>query len=98
MRNLIYQKAGDLQRNRHLVTIRWIPGHSDIMGNEKADSAAKKRAQRGGKQAERWSSLAYIKKNLRKYGLKNSLSGTKPRHRREKPAAAVSMFLGQKTE
>ena len=34
------------------------------MGNEKADLAAKNRAQRGGKQVERWSSLAYIKKNL----------------------------------
>lgn len=63
LRNLIYQKAGDLQRNGHLVAIRWIPGHSGLTGNEKADLAAKNRAQRGGKQAERWSSLAYIKKN-----------------------------------
>ena len=38
------------------------------------------------------------RKTRLKYGPKNSLSGTKPRHRREKPAAAVSMFLGQKTE
>ena len=34
------------------------------MGNEKADLAARNRAERGGRQAGRWSSLAYIKKNL----------------------------------
>ena len=64
LRNLIYHKAGKLQRDGHLVAIRWIPGHSGLTGNEKADLAAKTRAQRGGRQAERWSSLAYIKKNL----------------------------------
>ena len=64
LRNPIYQKAAELQRNGYLVTIRWIPGHTGLTGNEKADSAAKNRVQRGGKQAKRWSSLAYIRKNL----------------------------------
>ena len=64
LRNLIYQKAGELQRNGHLVTIQWIPGHSGLPGNKKADSAARNWAQRGGKQAKRWSSLAYIRKHL----------------------------------
>ena len=34
------------------------------MGNEKADLAAKNKAEKEGKQAERWSSLLYRKKNL----------------------------------
>lgn len=64
LRNLIYYKTGQLQRDGHLVAIRWIPGHSKLPGNERADLAAKDCAQKGGRQAERWSSLAYIKKNL----------------------------------
>lgn len=36
----------ELQRNGHLVTIRWILGHAGLTGNEKADSAAKNRAQK----------------------------------------------------
>ena len=43
---------------------RWIPAHSDLIGNDKAHLAAKIRAEKGGKQAEGWSSLAYIKKNV----------------------------------
>ena len=49
LRNLIYQKAGDFQRNGHLVAIRWIPGHPGLTGNEKADLAAKSRAPRVGR-------------------------------------------------
>lgn len=41
-----------------------IPGYSGLVGNEKADLATRNRAERGGKQVERWSSLAYIKKNM----------------------------------
>ena len=43
---------------------RWISAHSDLIGNGKAHLAAKSRAEKGGKQAESWSSLAYIKKNV----------------------------------
>ena len=43
---------------------RWIPAHSDLIENDKAHLAAKSRAEKGGKQAESWSSLAYIKKNV----------------------------------
>lgn len=48
LRNLIYQKAKELRRNGHLVAIRWIPGHSGWMGNEKADLPTKNRAQTKG--------------------------------------------------
>lgn len=54
LRNLTYQKAGELQRNGHLVA-----GLTGLTGNEEVDSAAKSRAQRGGKQAERWSSALF---------------------------------------
>ena len=50
--------------NGHSIVFRWIPAHSDLIGNNKAHLAAKSRAERGGSQFESWSSLAYIKKNL----------------------------------
>ena len=64
LRGLIYDKARELQEDGHSIVFRWIPAHSDLIGNDKAHLAAKSRAERGGKQAESWSSLAYIKKNL----------------------------------
>lgn len=64
MRGLIYEKAEKLGNNGHNVAIRWIPGHSGLIGNEKADQAARNKAERGGRQVERWSSLAYIRKNI----------------------------------
>ena len=64
LRGIIYRKARTLQENGHPIVLRWVPGHSGLIGNEKANLAVRNRAQRGGKQAERWSSLAYIKMNL----------------------------------
>lgn len=66
LRGCIYGKAEKLERNGHHVTLRWIPSHSRLTGNEKADQVAKRKAERGGKQAERWSSLAHIQRNLKK--------------------------------
>ena len=64
LRSLIYQKTGELQSNGHSITIRWVPSHSGLLGNEKTNLTAKARAERGGRLLERWSSLAYIKKSL----------------------------------
>ena len=64
LRGQIYHKAKKLQSKGHSVVFRWVPGHTGLVGNEKADLAARNKAERGGKQAERWSSLAHIKKNL----------------------------------
>jgi len=64
LRGLIYLAAQKLDENGNRVAVHWVSGHSGLIGNEKADLAARIRAERGGRQEERWSSLAYIKKNL----------------------------------
>ena len=64
LKSLIYQKTGELQWDGHSITFQWITSHSGLIGNEKADLAAKNRAKRGGRLTERWSSLEYIKRNL----------------------------------
>lgn len=46
------------------VIFQWSPGHSGLIGNEKANQSARNRAEKGGKLTERWSSLAYIKRNV----------------------------------
>ena len=33
----IYQKAQELVERGHSILIRWIPGHSGVEGNERAD-------------------------------------------------------------
>lgn len=65
IRGLIYDEARELQEKGHLLELRWIPAHSNLDGNDQAHQAAKNRAEKGGNQAENWSSLACIKKNLR---------------------------------
>lgn len=64
LRGQICHQATILQSTGHPIVCRWAPGHSDLEGNKKADLTANNRAEKGGKQAERWSSLAYIKENL----------------------------------
>ena len=64
LRGLVYQKTEELQLIGYSITFQWIPGHSGLIGNEKADLSAKSRAEKGGKLTERWSSLAYIRKNV----------------------------------
>ena len=62
LRSHVYQKMEELQRTGHPTIFQWVPGHSGLIGNEKANLCARNRAERGGKLTERWSSLAYIKK------------------------------------
>ena len=64
LRSLIYEKAEKFENNGHYIAIRWIPGHSGIIGNEKADQVARNKAERGARQVERWSLLAHIRRNL----------------------------------
>lgn len=51
-RNLIYQNLSDLGRKGKSVTLRWIPGHMGLVGHDKADQIARKKAQKGGKPVE----------------------------------------------
>lgn len=60
LRNSIYKRP----KSSSITAIRWTPSHSGLPGNERADLTAKARAETGGRLLERWSSLAYIKKNL----------------------------------
>ena len=36
LRDLIYKRTEDLHRNGHHIKFIWVPGHSEILGNEKA--------------------------------------------------------------
>ena len=63
-RGQIYYKAKKLKTNGYMVVCRWILGHTDLLGNKKADLAVRNKAEKGGKQAESWSLFVYIKKNL----------------------------------
>lgn len=47
LRVFIYQKAGELQDNRHPITFQWIPSHSGFIKNDKGDLVAKDRAGKG---------------------------------------------------
>ena len=62
--DLIYKRIEELQNNGNHAKFFWVPSHSGILGNEKAHVAAKNRAEKGGKLTERWSSLAYVRKNV----------------------------------
>ena len=64
LRSLIHEKAEKFENNGHYIAIRWIPGHSGIIGNEKADQVARNKAERGARQVERWNLLAHIRRNL----------------------------------
>lgn len=60
----MYHKTEELQQSGHPITFQWIPGHSGLIRNEKANLSARNRAEKGGKLTKRWSSLAYIKRNF----------------------------------
>lgn len=50
LRDFLDQRATEIStiQSGHAVLFQWVPGHSKIEGNEKADLAAKEVAQRGG--------------------------------------------------
>ena len=52
LRNLIDQKASDLESKGKSVIIRWIPGHVGLVGHDKADQSARERARKGRKPVE----------------------------------------------
>ena len=46
--------------------LRWVPSHSKVPGNEKADAVAKDVTRKGDRKTDHWSSLTYIKIELQK--------------------------------
>ncbi len=66
VRDLIYRNALNIRNNGHTLVLRWVPSHSKILGNEKADGVAKDVAHKGGRRTDHWSSLTHIKTELQK--------------------------------
>ena len=60
----IYQKAKKLIQQGHEISVRWVPGHSGIEGNERADKAAKEAAIGERVRTAKWSSLTHIKRQI----------------------------------
>lgn len=66
IRDLIHRNALDIQNDGHFLVLRWVPSHSKVLGNEKADAVAKDVARKGGRKTDHWSSLTHIKIELQK--------------------------------
>ena len=60
---VVHEKAQKLTSENVEVWIRWVPAHSGVEGNERADKAAKEAAKTG-KVSFRYSSLTYIKQSI----------------------------------
>ena len=58
----IYQKVEQLIQQGHEISVRWVPGHSKVEGNEMADKVAREAA--GGEriQTARWTSLTHLRR------------------------------------
>ena len=60
----IYRKVKQLIQQGHEISLRWVPSHSKVEGNEMADKAAREAA--GGEriQTARWTSLTHLKRQI----------------------------------
>lgn len=86
MKDLVYQRVKELITNRHSVILRWVPGHSRVGGDERADSAAKDAPYRGGKETDFWSPLTHVKAELKRTRLAELSSWRISKCNKEKPA------------
>ena len=60
----IYQKAQKLVEQGHSISVAWVPGHSGVEGNERADKAAKEAASGRKVRTAKWTSLTHIKRKI----------------------------------
>ena len=60
----IYQKSQGLVERGHSIFIRWIPGHSGVEGNERADRAAKEAALGRRVRIAKWTSLTHVRRSI----------------------------------
>lgn len=84
VQNLVYQSAQAMKNAGHTVVLRQIPGHSNILGNKKADEAAKNVANKGERETDHQSSLAQIKA-YRRQDQQSSQHGMILKSKKEKP-------------
>ena len=65
LRVQIFKRTKQLHTQGKELTVRWIPSHQGIEGNEQADKAAKAAAANERCQTARWSSLAYVYRKIK---------------------------------
>lgn len=66
VQSLIYQNIHIIKNARHNVILQWVYGHSEVLGNEKADAIIKNVAYKREKVTNHLSLLIYIKAELQK--------------------------------
>lgn len=59
-----YQKTRKLVQNGHDISVRWVPGHGSVEGNERAGKAAKEVATGERVRTAKWTSLTHIKQQI----------------------------------
>lgn len=64
MKMQIYQKAKKLVQQGHDISVRWVPGHSGVEGNEKADKATKEATIGERVRTTKCTSLTHVKRQI----------------------------------
>lgn len=87
----IYQKAKELVQQGHSISVRWVPGHSGIEGNERTDKAAKEAAMKVRVRTAKWTSLTHVKRKIKEEKSYRLAYGMSKKLRNDRPAGGVFM-------
>ena len=60
----IYQKAQEVVEQGPRISIRWIPGHTGVEGNKRANRAAKEAASGKRVRTAKWTSLTHVRRQI----------------------------------
>lgn len=66
IRAFIYENAHEIKSSRYALVLRWVPSHSKIPRNKRADASAKNITHKGGRQTDHSSSLKFIETQLQR--------------------------------